>query len=138
MVEACEGPLPPAEGLLSLLGAFANKPSLSGVSGPGDSGKGFGNVPRRSASPGPRLSTGLAFNLGVVSFVPVLFIPGVDSCLPDCPEAVLSGAGLESSGYGALCTRGSDGFGYLYTSLSSGYGSGFAELEAPGGRGKEC
>lgn len=33
-----------------LCGAFANSPSLSGVSGPGESGSGLGAVPRRSAS----------------------------------------------------------------------------------------
>lgn len=33
-----------------LSGAFANNPSLSGVSGPGESGRGLGAVPRRSAS----------------------------------------------------------------------------------------
>lgn len=33
-----------------LCGALANNPSLSGVSGPGESGNGFGAVPRRSAS----------------------------------------------------------------------------------------
>lgn len=33
-----------------LCGALANNPSLSGVSGPGESGSGFGAVPRRSAS----------------------------------------------------------------------------------------
>lgn len=36
--------------LAFLCGAFANSPSLSGVSGPGESGSGLGAVPRRSAS----------------------------------------------------------------------------------------
>lgn len=39
-----------ASALPFLCGARANKPSLSGVSGPGESGSGLGAVPRRSAS----------------------------------------------------------------------------------------
>lgn len=39
-----------ASELAFLCGAFWNRPSLSGVSGPGESGSGLGAVPRRSAS----------------------------------------------------------------------------------------
>jgi len=62
-----EGRLAADEGLEFLLGAFANNPSLSGSSGPGDSGRGFGPAPRLSARPGPLLSLGLV-NRGTVSF----------------------------------------------------------------------
>ena len=103
-----EARLPPAEGLVSLLGCLANRPSFSGASG--DSGRGFGKVPLLSANPGPRLSTGLAENLGVVSFVPTRLKTGLPSSLPELPEVVLLAAGLGSSGYGARCTRGSAGF----------------------------
>jgi len=107
--------------------------SLSGRSGPGDSGRGLGAVPRRSASPGPLLSIGLVVNRGVVSFVPLRLGAGLACSLLAPPEPDLSGAGLGSSGYGAR--RGSEGRGYSYVSSSSGYGRGLAELEAPGGSG---
>lgn len=44
------GLLAPTSSLPFLCGAFWNKPSLSGASGPGESGSGFGAVPLRSAS----------------------------------------------------------------------------------------
>ncbi len=56
-------------------GSRANKPSLSGVSGPGDSGSGLGAAPRLSARRGPFFSTGLFPSLGVVSYEAFL-LPG--------------------------------------------------------------
>jgi hypothetical protein len=90
------------EGLGSLLGLFANSPSLSGKSGPGDSGRGFGPVPRLSARPGPLLSLGLV-NRGAVSFEAFLLAAG----LPCSPDPALSGVGL-SSGYGVRYARESE------------------------------
>lgn len=90
---------------------MANKPSLSGKSGPGDSGRGLGAVPRLSASLDPLLSTGLAPILCAVSyegFLPLAI--GLPGSL-DPAEPVRSDAGLRSSGYGARWTRGSTGRG---------------------------
>jgi hypothetical protein len=52
--------------------SLENRPSLSGVSGPGDSGRGLGAVPRLSARRGPLFSTGLDPILGLVSYEPFL------------------------------------------------------------------
>lgn len=60
--------------LAGLWGARANSPSLSGASWPGDSGSGFGAVPRLSAKRGPLLSVGLAPILGVVSYRSLEFV----------------------------------------------------------------
>jgi hypothetical protein len=101
---AWEGRLGAGDGLGSLLGVFANNPSFSGNSGPGDSGRGFGPVPRRSARPGPLLSLGLV-NRGAVSFEARLLL---GAGLPWSPDPDLSGVGLLSSGYGARYVRESD------------------------------
>lgn len=72
------------------MGCFANSPSLSGRSGPGDSGRGLGAVPRLSANPGPLLSIGLVVKRGAVSYDVFLpLAPGLLCSLFEFAELVL-------------------------------------------------
>lgn len=57
-----------------LWGARAKSPSVSWEPVLGDSGSGFGAVPRLSAKRGPLLSVGLAAILGVVSYKSLEFV----------------------------------------------------------------
>ena len=56
--------------MTSRRGAFMNKPSLSGASGPGESGNGFGALPLLSAS--LELGPDCGFNAAGTSGIPAL------------------------------------------------------------------